>query len=207
VEPRSRARRRVDSTGGRLSQASSTMASNQKFGASRPPNSERSGGEDFASLVGEVRRFEPVARVKRSPPRPRAPRRSSARQRFLYPAPLEPRLARARACSERNLQKLIRGEPAPAHRIDLHGFDRERARRQLQRFIESVASRGPACVLVIHGRGRGSGEAGSVLKQSLPGWLTAGPQAKNVLAFAPAAQRDGGEGATYVLLDKARKRT
>ena len=193
------------------------MYRGQKLGGVGRPGSESSGDEDFASLVGEVRRFEPdardapaarVARVKRARvPHPRGARKPGARQRFLYPDPLEPRLARARDCSDRTLHKLMRGEPAVSERIDLHGCDRERARRQLQRFIESVASRGPACVLVIHGRGRGSGEAGSVLKQALPGWLTTGASAKNVRAFAPAAPRDGGEGATYVLLARARKRS
>ena len=185
------------------------MDRGQKFGVSGRPGAESGAGEDFASLVGEVRRFEPVARVKAraSVPHTRGPRRSDARQRFLYPDASEPRLARAKDCSDRSLHKLMRGEPAATERIDLHGCDRERARRQLQRFIASVASRGPACVLVIHGRGRGSGETGSVLKQSLPGWLTSGASSKNVRAFAPALQRDGGEGATYVLVARARDRS
>ena len=85
-------------------------------------------------------------------------------------------------------------------RIDLHGFDRVRARAQLNRSLASAAARNVGCVLIIHGRGQGSGEAGAVLKQALPGWLTSSPCAKYVRAFAPARQRDGGQGASYVLV-------
>lgn len=177
-------------------------------GAASQRAGESGGGESFASLIGDVNRFESSTRTqtharkrRATPAKPGQPRR-----RFLYPEALEPLLGRARDCSERTLRKLMRGEPAATERLDLHGCDRERARRQLQRFIESAAARGPACLLVIHGKGRGSGEAGSVLKQSLPGWLTRGPCAKSVRAFAPALQRDGGDGATYVLVAATRRR-
>ena len=72
---------------------------------------------------------------------------------------------------------------------------------QLSRSLESAAARNLACVLIIHGHGRGSGGATAVLKEALPGWLTSGPCGKAVRAFAPARRRDGGEGATYVLLN------
>jgi len=55
------------------------------------------------------------------------------------------------------------------------------------------------CVRIVHGRGLHS-EAGPVLREQLPGWLTGGRLADAVLAFARSpAQRDGG-GSTLVLL-------
>lgn len=164
--------------------------------------SEGPGDASFASLIGEVARFDPVSRPgsDRRPPRPRRPRNAGAQPRFLFPDPFEPRFGRARDCPERVLRRLWQGDPAPAERIDLHGLDRERAQRQLGRSLESAAAREIACVLVIHGVGRSAGDAGGVLRELLPGWLTSGRCGKTVRAFAPARQRDGGDGATYVLL-------
>lgn len=173
----------------------------RRDGGAAPGSDERAEDGSFASLVGDVTRFEPLPRPGGdSRPPPRRTRNAGARPQFVFPEPLEPRLGRARDCSERALHRLLRGEPAAAERIDLHGFDREQARRALARCLESAAARNVACVLVIHGRGRGSAEARGVLRQELPGWLTSGVCGRHVRAFAPARQRDGGEGATYVLL-------
>ncbi|MFQ5418592.1 MAG: Smr/MutS family protein, partial [Myxococcota bacterium] len=62
------------------------------------------------------------------------------------------------------------------------------------------------CVLVIHGRGRGSAD-GPVLKSALPGWLALPPLGASVMAFASAPPGDGGAGATVVLLRRRVVRT
>ncbi len=171
-----------------------------------PSGPEQAEEPSFAALIGDVARLPKVARpcASRRTPRPRRPRNAGAQTRFLFPEPLEPRFGRARDCPERVLRVLWGGEPAPAERIDLHGLDRERAQRQLARSLESAAARDVACVLVIHGVGRGSGEAAGVLRELLPTWLTSGRCGKTVRAFAPARPRDGGDGATYVLLTTGR---
>jgi DNA-nicking Smr family endonuclease len=69
--------------------------------------------------------------------------------------------------------------------------------------IESARARGLRCVVLIHGRGRRSETGESVLRESVPGWLSKAPCATHVLAFAPAPKRLGGEGATLVLLRRA----
>jgi DNA-nicking Smr family endonuclease len=56
----------------------------------------------------------------------------------------------------------------------------------------------------VHGRGQHSGGR-PILKDALPRWLAGGACAGIVLAFAPARPRDGGDGATYVQLRRARR--
>ena len=51
----------------------------------------------------------------------------------------------------------------------------------------------------MHGRGRHS-EAEPVLKDALLEWLAEPPVGEKVLAFTSARGRDGGVGATYVLV-------
>ena len=59
------------------------------------------------------------------------------------------------------------------------------------------------CVRVVHGRGLHS-DGGAVLKGGVVEWLTTAPPLSLVLAFASAQPRDGGPGASYVLLRRAR---
>ena len=56
------------------------------------------------------------------------------------------------------------------------------------------------CVRVIHGKGRGSGPRGPVLKHVVNHWLR---RMDDVAAFATARPVDGGTGAVYVLLASA----
>jgi DNA-nicking Smr family endonuclease len=42
-----------------------------------------------------------------------------------------------------------------------------------------------------------------VLREALPGWLTQGTATRHVLAFSPAPDRLGGNGATLVLLRRS----
>ena len=176
-------------------------AGREATGPGQPRGARSDEGESFASQIGDVSRFEPVARPGGAPrQRPRQSRNAAAHRRFTFPDPLEPRFGRASDCPERALNRLARGEPAPQEHIDLHGLTRDQARRRLARALESAAARQLQCVLLIHGRGQRSGEAGAVLREAVPDWLTSGPCARTVHAFAPARRRDGGEGAMYVWL-------
>jgi DNA-nicking Smr family endonuclease len=100
------------------------------------------------------------------------------------------------------LRKLRNGEfPADA-RIDLHGLHLPAARRAVQEAIQRVAAQSKRCVLVVHGRGRHS-ESEPVLKEAFLEWLAEPPLVSRVLAFTSARGRDGGVGATYVLLRRS----
>ena len=101
------------------------------------------------------------------------------------------------------LRRLRNGEFPPDARVDLHGLTVAAARRAATESIERVSAQGKRCVLIVHGRGRHS-ESEPVLKESLLEWLAQPPIATRVLAFTSARGRDGGVGATYVLLKRAR---
>ncbi len=173
-----------------------------------------SGGNDsknedtdrFADLVGETKplaqRPAQVGKIAhrakvRSAPETHAPTRA-----FRRPDPDEPRLAAAPGVSDALLLALRRGEPEFEEKIDLHGLRRNAAARALARFVKSAHARGLRCVLVVHGKGRGSETGEAVLREAVPGWLSKSPNAEYVLGFAPAPDRLGGEGAMLVRLRK-----
>jgi DNA-nicking Smr family endonuclease len=103
---------------------------------------------------------------------------------------------------EELLRKLRRGQFAVAAEIDLHGLIRHQAHEALREFITDSADRRLGCVRVIHGKGRGSGPRGPVLKHVVNHWLR---RMDDVAAFATARPVDGGTGAVYVLLAAARR--
>ena len=104
----------------------------------------------------------------------------------------------------RVMKQLRRGEFTVQADLDLHGSDSESARRLVEQFLMGAHARGLRCVRIVHGRGRNSPGRVPVLKQNLPRWLARGPAARIVLAYASAAPRDGGAGASYVLLRRQR---
>lgn len=95
------------------------------------------------------------------------------------------------------LRKLRRGEYAMGGELDLHGLTSVEARDAVRDFLADAARRGLGCVRVVHGKGRGSGPRGPVLKNSVNRWLR---RHDAVLAFCSAQPAHGGTGAIYVLL-------
>lgn len=95
------------------------------------------------------------------------------------------------------LRRLRRGQYAVTAEIDLHGLGRHAAHEALREFIAECVAHGHGCVRVIHGKGRGSGQRGPVLKHVVNHWLR---RMDDVLAFASARPVDGGTGAACVLL-------
>lgn len=99
----------------------------------------------------------------------------------------------------RILRKLRRGRYSIADEIDLHGLTVAEARNALRGFIEQALANGYNCVRIVHGKGRGSGHGGPILKRKVDVWLR---QWEPVLAFVSAQPADGGTGAVYVLLKR-----
>lgn len=95
------------------------------------------------------------------------------------------------------LRRLRRGQYAVVAEIDLHGLGRHAAHEALREFVNESTAAGARCVRVIHGKGRGSGQRGPVLKHVVNHWLR---RMEDVLAFCSARPVDGGTGAVYVLL-------
>lgn len=90
--------------------------------------------------------------------------------------------------------------------VDLHGLKKHEAELVIRDFLLRSHRLGLRCVLVIHGRGLNSENHIPVLKKRLPIWLSRGPVKKIILAFSTAKPYDGGTGAIYILLKKARGR-
>jgi DNA-nicking Smr family endonuclease len=95
------------------------------------------------------------------------------------------------------MRKLKRGEYRVEDVCDLHGLRVEDAKAHLRQFLAAALARNLRCVRIIHGKGKGSGPRGPVLKTAVNMILRkTGP----VLAFTSARRVDGGTGAINVLL-------
>lgn len=96
-------------------------------------------------------------------------------------------------------RRLRRGRLAVQDEIDLHGLNAREAGRYLQDFLNESRRQGLSCVRVVHGKGKGSGQGGPVLKNKVDKWLR---RWSGVRAFCSARRADGGTGALYVLLQR-----
>lgn len=169
----------------------------------------------FRAAMNGVRRL-PARDTAVAPPKPRAEARFAradqreVRSESLLP-PADPALLdtgeelyfRRPGVREEVLRRLRRGCFAVAAEIDLHGLGRHAAHEALRDFITEAAASGLGCVRVIHGKGRGSGQRGPILKHVVNHWLR---RMDDVIAFASARPADGGTGAAYVLLAPGRLR-
>jgi len=98
------------------------------------------------------------------------------------------------------MRQLKRGSIRIGDELDLHGYLRDEALAELERFIASACNRGLDAVLVITGKGVNSPE-GPVLKGAAATWL--GGRGKGMVAeFLPAPRDKGGSGAYVVFLKK-----
>jgi DNA-nicking Smr family endonuclease len=99
-------------------------------------------------------------------------------------------------------RRLLRelAEAQPQQSLDLHGLDGPRALRTLRAFVEKAHQQGARRLLVIHGRGHGSGPAGPVLRDCIIDALAGPPLAARVLAVTTAPPALGGPGAALILL-------
>ena len=101
------------------------------------------------------------------------------------------------------LRELRAPEVRPEATLDLHGRNAAQAERELIAFVERARGQGKRLLLVVHGRGRGSGLAGPVLRQLVIDLLSAGPLCAHVLALVSAPAALGGVGAGLVWLRRA----
>lgn len=98
--------------------------------------------------------------------------------------------------------RIARERDPIAARLDLHGYDQDRARAALETFLRRAWEEGFRAVLVITGKGvQGDG----VLRRRTPEWLAAPRLAEIVAGVSEAHRRHGGEGALYVALKRKRR--
>ena len=100
------------------------------------------------------------------------------------------------------LRDLRRGRWVIQSEVDLHGLNRDQARQLLAAFLADCLQQGRRCVRIIHGKGHGSPQKLSILRQLVRGWLA---QRDEVLAYCQARPQDGGEGALIALLRSPKK--
>jgi DNA-nicking Smr family endonuclease len=168
----------------------------------------------FRTAVRGTRPLRPraVAPLAKPKPRPRARFTRADRAAVLAESLAEPGpfietqpgdelLYRQPGVSELTVRKLRRGEFRVEDALDLHGLNAAQASAQLTAFLASALVRELRCVRIIHGKGMRSGPRGPVLKQTVNTLLR---RTGRVLAFASARARDGGTGATLVLLGRLR---
>ncbi|MDH4106715.1 MAG: Smr/MutS family protein [Gammaproteobacteria bacterium] len=171
--------------------------------------------EDVELFRKAMRGVQPLVRALPEPAvRKAAPKAKFSRrdQRAVLEESLQPNIDWSEAGSgdalrferpsvgRRTMRKLSRGGFSVQAEIDLHGLTAAEANAALRQFIEEAVVRGWSCVRIIHGKGRGSGQGGPILKRKVDSWLR---QWSPVLAFVSARQVDGGTGAVYVLLNTA----
>lgn len=122
------------------------------------------------------------------------------------PVPALPELAAGDGADvdSRTMARLRRGRIRPEAQLDLHGMTQDEAHRALGAFIARAQNDGRRCVIVVTGKGSVS-EGGGVLRQGVPKWLNTPALRPRIMGFCAAQQRDGGAGAVYVLLRRARR--
>lgn len=98
---------------------------------------------------------------------------------------------------DRVMRKLKRGEYRVEEICDLHGLRVDEAKAALRLFLAESLAHQLTCVRIIHGKGKGSGNRGPVLKNAVNMILR---KTAPVLAFSSARRVDGGTGAVNVLL-------
>ena len=170
----------------------------------------------FRAAVADARPLPESGRVHLGgplpPPRPRqhlADERAALHESLHGPITLQDRLEGGDEPSYLRsglaysvLRDLRRGRWVIQSEIDLHGLNRDDARQKLAAFLAERLHLGQRCVRVIHGKGHGSPQKLSILRQLVRGWLA---QRSEILAYCQARPCDGGEGALLVLLQAAKK--
>ena len=78
--------------------------------------------------------------------------------------------------------RLKRGQVAIEQTLDLHGRTQDEAHGALARFLAAARAAGCRCVLVVTGKGLGSG---GTLRHMVPRWLNEGPIASTSWRSAP----------------------
>lgn len=187
-----------------------TILETKRHGIDMSESDERD-REVFRAAMRDVKPLAPAKRQPQAPkPRPAARFTRWDQQEVLRESLLPPEdetlLSTGDELSFRRphvpeavLLKLRRGQYAVDAEIDLHGLNGAQAKAALREFMTDAVTRGMGCVRIVHGKGKGSGPRGPVLKNMVNSWLQ---RLDVVLAFGSARSVEGGSGAVHVLLKR-----
>lgn len=166
-------------------------------------------GELFRDAVGDVKPMEQPARAPVARRKPPARARFTAADRALVLVEslqgFDGELTdtgdeisfRRTGVQDDVMRKLKRGDYRVEEVCDLHGLRVDEAKAALRQFLAEALAHHRRCVRVIHGKGKGSGPKGPVIKTAVNMILR---KTAPVLAFTSARRVDGGTGAINVLL-------
>ena len=107
-------------------------------------------------------------------------------------------------------RKLKSGRIEPDGQLDLHGMGQKDAELAFEKFVMSAHQSGKRVLLVITGKGRGSGGNGGlpsqsgILRHSVVSWMNCHPLCDFVSDYSFAHSRHGSTGAYYVCVRKRR---
>jgi DNA-nicking Smr family endonuclease len=153
---------------------------------------------DPAKSPGRIK--ENLATVAARPALPPVPPTAPPASRRPPPSP-PLSLDASPGVDKRTAERLKRGQLEIEARIDLHGLTQREAHQVLANFLEGARAERRRAVLVITGKGDGGQ---GVLREAVPRWLNEAAIRPLILAFTHAQPRDGGTGALYILLRRAR---
>lgn len=135
---------------------------------------------DLAAWSAYARHLRPLSGRPKPPPPPAAVTPPPAVASILRPPALRARLGapsplvvglRPIGIDSTSWARFAGGKLPVQRRLDLHGRTAQHAHAALEPFLHAARADGLRCVEVI--TGRGSGEAGGILKRELPHWLNA----------------------------------
>ncbi|UCB55510.1 MAG: Smr/MutS family protein [Thiotrichales bacterium] len=166
--------------------------------------------ELFRQAMQGVKPLKPDNRIRHRPAPKKPPRRQREQANpqdhgfvdSLYDQECPDRLyfERPGGAQKSVIKKLRNGKLPVDSTLDLHGLSVEQARQQLIAFMAECRASDYRHVIIVHGKGFRS-QSKPVIKPMLNHWLK---QSDEVLAFCSAQPKDGGSGAVYVLLRKAK---
>ena len=108
-------------------------------------------------------------------------------------------------------KRLVSGKIEPERKLDLHGLNREEAKRAVAIFVLSSYRAKRRLILIVTGKGREKSDAGpipqrtGILRRSLQTWLDTKPLKEVVQFVSLAHDVHGGSGAFYVYLRRKKK--
>jgi DNA-nicking Smr family endonuclease len=97
------------------------------------------------------------------------------------------------------MEKLRSSEFSIQKVLDLHGYTVTEAHALFGEFLRDAIQQGLNCIKIIHGRGLKSRDV-PILKEKLKEWIVQAMHRRWIVAFCSAKMREGGPGATYILL-------
>jgi len=160
----------------------------------------------FRSAVGKVRPLQTTdARVPTQPsaPTPLKPSRIHTEKQPLFRMTVQATADldsfQRPGIPRQLLQKLQHGRLPIQAELDLHGYTQAKAEAILRSFLSDCLTSRLSQVRIIHGKGKGSENGQSILRNPTRSWLQC---CSAVLAYASPPARFGGNGVVDVILKR-----